>query len=202
MLWTRALSLLAACLAHLGLLLLLLHAQRHRQQDAGVQSYMVWLRLQAPDRQVLRDAAAADSRTPFRRPRAPPATLPPPQAPVDRQDSTAITPSERPIDWSAEATRSAANVVQQQADAQSRPSLQSSPRVLPLPPTSAAVQPGETQRFAGGEVITWVNGRCFYRVPRSEAWQPGSPGLFLPVCKKKYPARYLQPREPGGLGDQ
>jgi hypothetical protein len=89
-------------------------------------------------------------RTPL--PRVTPSTTPAP--------TTAITAA--PIDWYAEGTRSARNAFKDEVHEKPAPSLDSRPVALVLPDKSK--QPhkkGDTEHFEGGEVITWLNERCY-----------------------------------------
>lgn len=103
-------------------------------------------------------------KTPRQQPRAPftvrapsplvtPSTTP---API-----TAITVP--PIDWYAEGARSARNAFRDEVREKPAPSLDSKPVALVLPDKSK--QPhkaGDTEHFEGGEVITWINERCYF----------------------------------------
>jgi hypothetical protein len=76
--------------------------------------------------------------------------------------STAITVPL--IDWYAEGQRSARNAFKDEVHDKPEPSLDSKPQALVLPDKSNLPhKSGDTEHFEGGEVITWVNERCYYR---------------------------------------
>ena len=97
------------------------------------------------------------------------------------EHSTAITVP--PIDWYAEGARSAREVFKDQLRETPEPSLDSKPQALVLPDRSNLPhKAGDTEHFEGGEVITWVNERCYYS-NRPSAISFG--GASQKVCKTR-----------------
>jgi len=118
--------------------------------------------------------------TPQRNSRAPIARTPLPiETPAPTPPSSAITIP--PIDWYAEGARSARNTFRDEVREKPAPSLDSKPVTLVLPDKSK--QPhkaGDTEHFEGGEVITWVNERCYFS---NRPGPTGFGGESKKVCK-------------------
>lgn len=103
----------------------------------------------------------------------------------NRGDATLL--AESSVDWNAEAGRVAGDVAEQSsAKEKYRPLDRLPPGMGPPPPKSSRRQFGDTQRFEGGEIITWINERCYYtsRNYGSAGLASGSDlQLQRPVCK-------------------
>jgi hypothetical protein len=67
--------------------------------------------------------------------------------------------ADRRIDWSEQSAISAGAV----ADARANPdvTLDSKPKILELPSAASHSKAGVTQHLGGGEIITWINERCY-----------------------------------------
>jgi hypothetical protein len=88
------------------------------------------------------------------------------------------------IDWDAEASRVAIDVVRRMGEEKKLRSLdQHPPGMGPPPPKSSIHKPGDSQHFEGGEIITWVGPGCYYsnqNVPIAAFGQ--ALRLQLPIC--------------------
>ena len=102
------------------------------------------------------------------------------------------------VDWDAESRRIAGELVARQSAEEKLRKLDRPPAGLgpppaglgPPPPESSRPKAGDTQRFEGGEVITWINDRCYYTnqnfsTPFLAGAPVGSSDLRVqrPVCK-------------------
>ena len=128
-------------------------SRAHVAPEAAITA-MIWITTPLAPRTSPKTTSEQKSRTPFAR-------TPPPvveaSAPVP---GTAITVP--PIDWYAESARAARNAFSDEVREKPAPSLDSKPVALVLPDKSK--QPhkaGDTEHFEGGEVITWLNERCY-----------------------------------------
>ena len=66
-----------------------------------------------------------------------------------------------PIDWGAERERAAEREAAKQfAEPAERP-LISKPKAMELPKRTMEREPGDTQRFDDGEIITWISENCY-----------------------------------------
>jgi hypothetical protein len=88
------------------------------------------------------------------------------------------------IDWDAEASRVAIDVVRRMGEEKKLRSLDQHPAGMgPPPPKSSIHKLGDSQHFEGGEIITWVGPGCYYsnqNVPIA-AFGPAL-RLQLPIC--------------------
>ena len=117
---------------------------------------MIWLTTPMPLRPLpkpspkLKERAPSSARTPL------PAASP---APALVRDTAISVP---PIDWDAEGARSVGNLKEEVKEKRGT-ALDSKPQVLVLPDRSnLPPKAGDTQRFEGGQVITWINEVCHY----------------------------------------
>jgi hypothetical protein len=102
---------------------------------------------------------------------------------------------ESSVDWNAESRRIAGEVVARRNAEEKFRSLDRPPAGMgPPPPKASRHQAGDTERFEGGEILTWVNDRCYYTNQnyRSPYWAGYGFGsgvqLQRPVCKGGPPA--------------
>jgi hypothetical protein len=96
----------------------------------------------------------------------PPAT-PPPKAGV-----VAPAPARThagPIDWAAEARQVVRNSIEREARGDPYRSFSIYARGIDVPDRDATQRRGDSQRFEGGEVISWISDRCFYT---NRGWDP------------------------------
>jgi hypothetical protein len=170
----RITALALACAVN-ALFLSLWLFSRARIAPEAVATAMIWMTapLQRPPlpQSLVRESRAASA-----------ARIPVPiiESPVPEL-STAITVP--PIDWYAEGARSAREVFKDQLRETPEPSLDSKPQALVLPDRSNLPhKAGDTEHFEGGEVITWVNERCYYS-NRPSAISFG--GASQKVCKTR-----------------
>jgi len=88
------------------------------------------------------------------------------------------------IDWDAEASRVAIDVVKRIGEEKKLRSLDQHPAGMgPPPPKSSIHKLGDSQHFEGGEIITWVGPGCYYsnqNVPIAAFGQ--ALRLQLPIC--------------------
>jgi hypothetical protein len=88
------------------------------------------------------------------------------------------------IDWDAEASRVASDVARSMGEEKKFRSLDQHPAGMgPPPPKSSRHKLGDSQHFEGGEIITWINGGCYYsnqNMPIA-AFGPAL-RLQLPIC--------------------
>ena len=99
---------------------------------------------------------------------------------------TSISTAPLPPDWGAEAERAAREELSREQQQDSLRSLAGHPKGMDLPPPRHRPhQLGDTEHFEGGEIIDWINDRCYYsnRDPTGLPWQPGQ--LMMPVCKPR-----------------
>ena len=67
------------------------------------------------------------------------------------------------IDWDAEASRVAKDVVSRIGEEKQLRSLDQHPAGMgPPPPKSSSHKLGDSQHFEGGEIITWIGKGCYY----------------------------------------
>jgi hypothetical protein len=67
------------------------------------------------------------------------------------------------IDWDAEASRVAIDVVKRIGEEKKLRSLDQHPAGMgPPPPKSSIHKLGDSQHFEGGEIITWIGKGCYY----------------------------------------
>lgn len=105
------------------------------------------------------------------------------------EQSTAITIP--PIDWYAEAARSARNAFPDEVGEKPAPSLDSRPQALVLPDKSK--QPhkfGDEEHLEGGEIITWMNETCYVSNKLTEGFgglsdRSRAPQLKVWTCKRR-----------------
>ena len=88
------------------------------------------------------------------------------------------------IDWDAEASRVAKDVVSRIGEEKQLRSLDQHPAGMgPPPPKSSIHKLGDSQHFEGGEIITWIGKGCYYsnqNVPIAAFGQ--ALRLQLPIC--------------------
>ena len=88
------------------------------------------------------------------------------------------------IDWDAEASRVAKDVVSRIGEEKQLRSLDQHPAGMgPLPPKSSIHKLGDSQHFEGGVIITWIGHGCYYsnqNVPIAAFGQ--ALRLQLPIC--------------------
>jgi hypothetical protein len=90
-----------------------------------------------------------------------------------------------PIDWAAEAERAARDVVARQSEGDSLRSLDAHPEGMDLPPPDQRGHHlGDTEHLEGGEIIDWVNDKCYYTKMPPPGPDLGPLRLMLPVCKR------------------
>jgi hypothetical protein len=101
-----------------------------------------------------------------------------PAAVLRRKASTADAPPARPypaltlsapIDWTNEAMLVARAAVARHVQTGSYRSLSTHPAGVDLPNPDPTQRAGSSQSFEGGEVISWVDDRCFYT---NHGWVP------------------------------
>jgi hypothetical protein len=151
----RITALALAGAVNLLFLSLWLFSRVHPVSEAAIAA-MIWITAPLPPR--------PSSRPPAQRKLRALSSLRPPmpiaQPPAPAPDTTITVP---PIDWYAEGARSARNAFKDEMREKPAPSLDSKPQVLVLPDKSNMPhKAGDTEHFEGGEVITWVNERCYY----------------------------------------
>jgi hypothetical protein len=150
----RITALALAAAVNLLFLSLWLFSRAHIEPEAVVTA-MIWITAPLPARSLTRPPLGQKSRASSRRTPNPTAPAPAPE------QSTAITIA--PIDWHAEGARSARNAYKDTARENPEPLLDSKPKILVLPDKSNLPhKKGDTEKFEGGEVITWINERCYY----------------------------------------
>ena len=106
------------------------------------------------------------------------------------RDNTITLPPEiegtdAPIDWDAEARRVARDVARRKREEEKFRSLDHHPAGMgPLLPKPSGHKLGDSEHFAGGEIIDWINSRCYYSNQNAPTPALG-PALRLqiPVCK-------------------
>ncbi len=88
------------------------------------------------------------------------------------------------IDWDAEASRVAKDVVSRIGEEKQLRSLDQHPAGMgPPPPKSSIHKPGDSQHFEGGEIITWVGPGCYYSNQNTPIAAFGQAlRLQLPIC--------------------
>jgi hypothetical protein len=89
-----------------------------------------------------------------------------------------------PIDWETEAARAVQDAVARQMAKESLRSLARPQEGMgPPPPKSARHKLGDSERLEGGEVIDWVDDRCYYsnQPPPGPTMGPGR--LQLKICR-------------------
>lgn len=69
--------------------------------------------------------------------------------------------SDKSIDWFAQGTAAANSIVARQNTEQASRSLDSKPNVIELPTERIRRREGTTQRLGDGEMITWIDERCY-----------------------------------------
>jgi hypothetical protein len=96
----------------------------------------------------------------------------------------------RATDWETEARRVAGEVAARESEEKRLRPLDRPPAGMgPLPPKPSGHEFGDTQRFEGGEIITWIDDRCYYsNNSTGSPYGANSPfmleqGLQRPVCK-------------------
>jgi len=88
------------------------------------------------------------------------------------------------IDWDAEASRVAKDVVRRIGEEKKLRSLDQHPAGMgPPPPKSSSHKRGDSQHFEGGEIITWIGKGCYYSNQNAHipAFGPAL-RLQLPTC--------------------
>jgi hypothetical protein len=65
------------------------------------------------------------------------------------------------IDWAAERSRAAERTVAGERGKSGESRLYSKPNVIELPKGPKSPKAGDSQRFEGGELITWINEKCY-----------------------------------------
>jgi hypothetical protein len=88
------------------------------------------------------------------------------------------------IDWDAEASRVAQDAARLMAEDKKLRSLDTRPAGMgPPPPKRSYHQLGDSAHFEGGEIITWINGGCYYSNQNEhiDAFGPAL-RLQLPIC--------------------
>jgi hypothetical protein len=170
--WVRITALALAGAVNLLFLSLWLISRVH-VPAAAVATAMIWITVPLPPQTTVKPRLEPKSRAPGIE-RRPAAAIDSPAL----RPSTAITV---PPDWYAEGVRSAHAFTD---DPRGKPNpLDSKPQVLVLPDTSnLAHKAGDTEHFEGGEVITWINERCYYTQLPSAVYFGGTSQR---VCKKR-----------------
>jgi hypothetical protein len=180
----RVTALALACCANAALFCLLWFNRSYRVPEAAV-PVMIWIA--APDRprpppQVPPPTPPPDKQSP--RPASVVSTVSPAVVQPATEPGTAITVP--PIDWYAEGERVARNAGSPAAMVMPKSSLDSKPQVLSLPDSANLPHKlGDSEQFEGGDVITWINERCYYKSDPLENMQGGPPRLKLPICKTR-----------------
>ena len=88
------------------------------------------------------------------------------------------------IDWDAEASRVAIDVVRRIGEEKKLRSLDQHPAGMgPPPPKSSVHKLGDSQHFEGGEIITWVGSGCYYSNQNAPIAAFGQAlRLQIPIC--------------------
>jgi hypothetical protein len=88
------------------------------------------------------------------------------------------------IDWDAEASRVASDVVRRIDEEKKLRSLDQHPAGMgPSPPKSSVHKLGDSQHFEGGEIITWTSSGCYYSNQNAPIAAFGQAlRLQLPIC--------------------
>jgi hypothetical protein len=114
-----------------------------------------------------------------------------------------LVPALTITDWSSQREKTAGDVVGREVERANSRSLLSKPRVIELPTRGSVHKPGDTQHFDDGEIITWINDRCY-----ATNQQPSGPRLISDmvnvICKNKdQPSRddYFDYMKPDYLRD-
>jgi hypothetical protein len=161
-------SLLAmVCLAHALLIAFLLASSRfetqHLSRERRLGADLIFLQLNHPT------LPSHQSNSTMREPAAPAhrsALAISPSVPPSASPSSMLS---GPIDWAEEAKRVARDHVQRQARAVEYRSFSAHERGVRLTDQDATQRRDESQSFQGGEVITWINDRCFVT---NRGWTP------------------------------
>lgn len=175
----RILALALACAANAALFFLMWFSRLPKAEEQPVFA-MIWLtERQAPKPLPAPPPDRSEPRVEIAVQVPPPAIIPPEPGP-----STAITVP--PIDWYAEGARSARRVFPDAVQVKPDRSLDSEPEAMALPDVSREPRKrGDSERYEGGETITWINERCYYRADPLPDISGAPPRLKLPTCKNR-----------------
>jgi hypothetical protein len=179
---SRTVILALACLAHVGVILLL-------TDSIAVVRYRVPAQESEPLLLTLLESLVRPEPVPAEVPA--PALTPPSEiviGPLPQIDSTGsafappVSDSVPEVDWIDERRREVQNVVARQAGENARTSAGKGAGRIALPAQALEHKAGVVEHSAGGRTIEWVNDRCYYSNERDAIRNPF--GLMLPTCKR------------------
>ena len=188
---SRTVVMAVACLGHVGLILLLLNSlERVRQRAPEREAEPLLLMLL--DSLVRPETEPRRVEEPVLAPPTAISTLPLPE--IDSSSSGSALPpvsdSVPSVDWIDARHRAVDAAVERDAAAAARPRLGQPPKGMDLPHEAFEHKLGVVEHREGGEIIEWINDRCYYTNKR----RPGENafGLLLPVCKTSKPQKELR----------
>ena len=113
---------------------------------------------------------------------------------VAPDDTIALSPeiegTDALIDWDAEVSRVAIDVVRRMGEEKKLRSLDQHPAGMgPPPPKPSLFKLGDSEHFEGGVIIDWINNRCYYSNQNAPVAAFGQAlRLQIPTCTGRSPS--------------
>lgn len=178
----RVVVIVVICLGHVGLVVVLWLSDPYERHALTIdQEPLLVSLLEARELEV---STKVDTQALYKQVlrAVPMRVVPVPAQPSESEPSTA--PSLIPlIDFGAEVEDAVRDSLARQAAKDAQRQFGAVPGGMKRPPKRGRHEPGDTERFEGGEVVTWINDRCYYSSKPPPGSDPNPLRLMTPTCK-------------------